>query len=133
MPLSPSNILTMKTRIVLPPPGIFQRADLYCRKRCRQVQYLANDFWSRWKKEYLSSLQSRSKWSGEKRNFQINDVVLVKDKNLPRNQWPLARVAKVFTSEDKLVRRVQLYIPTSKSELQRPIHKLVLLVGADEQ
>ena len=133
MPLSPSNILTMKTRIVLPPPGIFQRADLYCRKRWRQVQYLANDFWSRWKKEYLSSLQSRSKWSGEKRNFQINDVVLVKDENLPRNQWPLARVAKVFTSEDKLVRRVQLYIPTSKSELQRPIHKLVLLVGADEQ
>ena len=132
MPLSPSNILTMKTRIVLPPPGIFQREDMYCRKRWRQVQYLANQFWSRWKKEYLSGLQNRQKWVGEKRNFRINDIVLVKDENLPRNQWPLARVVKVFASNDKLVRRVQLLIPTSKSELQRPIHKLVLLVAADD-
>ena len=132
MPLSPSNVLTMKTRIVLPPPGIFQREDMYCRKRWRQVQYLANQFWSRWKKEYLSGLQKRQKWGGEKRNFRINDIVLVKDENLPRNQWPLARVVKVFASKDKLVRRVQLLIPTSKSELQRPIHKLVLLVAAND-
>jgi len=132
LPLSPSNILTMKTRIVLPPPGIFQREDMYCRKRWRQVQYLANQFWFRWKKEYLMGLQNRQKWVGEKRNFRINDIVLVKDENLPRNQWPLARVVKVFVSRDNLVRRVQLLIPTSKSELQRPIHKLVLLVAADD-
>ena len=132
LPLSPSNILTMKTRIVLPPPGIFQREDMYCRKRWRQVQYLANQFWFRWKKEYLMGLQNRQKWVGEKRNFRINDIVLVKDENLSRNQWPLARVVKVFVSRDNLVRRVQLLIPTSKSELQRPIHKLVLLVAADD-
>ena len=37
-----------------------------------------------------------------------------------------------FCSKNNLVRRVQLLIPTSKSELQRPIHKLVLLVAADD-
>ena len=32
-PLSPSQILTIKSRVVLPPPGIFMNEDLYCRKR----------------------------------------------------------------------------------------------------
>ena len=129
LPISPMNILTMKTKVVLPPPGVFQREDIYCRKRWRHVQHLANEFWSRWQKEYLCNLQIRQKWPNKKRNFQINDVVMVKDENLPRNQWPLARVIKTFPDPiDNLVRKVQLYLPTSKSDLLRPIQKLVLLV-----
>ena len=127
-----SNILTMKTRVALPPPGIFQQEDVYCRKRWRQVQYLANVFWDRWRKEFLSQLQERQKWNIESRNFKVNDIVLVKDENMPRNQWPLARVTKTFPSDDGFVRTVQLHIPTSKSELQRAIHKLVLLVSVNE-
>ena len=50
LPLCPNSILTMKNKVVLPPPGVFQKEDMYCRKRWRQVQYLANEFWSRWKK-----------------------------------------------------------------------------------
>ena len=134
LPISPSNILTLKTKVVLAPPGEFQRADLYCRKRWRQVQHLANEFWSRWRKEFLQNLQARPKWTEKKRNFEINDVVLIKDEDLPRNQWSLARITKIFPDEkDGLDRKVQLYAPTSKSELQRPIHKLVLLVEGDMQ
>ena len=43
-PLSPSQLLTMKTSIILPPPGKFQRNDVYMRERWRRVQYLANLF-----------------------------------------------------------------------------------------
>ena len=32
-PISPSNILTMKSKVVLPPRGHFVKADEYCRKR----------------------------------------------------------------------------------------------------
>ena len=62
-PLTPNHLLTMKTKVVLPPPGVFQSADKYCRKRWRRVQHLANEFWIRWKKEYLLSLQQRQKWT----------------------------------------------------------------------
>ena len=31
-PLTPNHILTMKTKSVLPPPGVFQREDQYSRK-----------------------------------------------------------------------------------------------------
>ena len=56
--LSPANSLTMKSKIVISPPGKFLRRDLYCRKRWRRV---ANDLWSCWRKEYLQSLQERQK------------------------------------------------------------------------
>ena len=55
-PLTPNHLLTMKSKILLPPPGNFQRPDLYCRKRWRRVQYLANEFWTRWKNEFLRTL-----------------------------------------------------------------------------
>lgn len=68
-PLTPNHLLTGKSRIVLPPPGEFQRADLYLRKRWRRVQHLANEFWVRWKKEFLHTLQLRQKWIRPRRNL----------------------------------------------------------------
>ena len=56
-PLTPNHILTMKTKPILPPPDVFQREDLYSRKRWRRVQHLACEFWARWKNEFLHSLQ----------------------------------------------------------------------------
>ena len=61
-PLTPNHLLTGKSRVVLPPPGVFQRADLYLRKQWRRVQHLTNEFWTRWKKEFLHTLQEQQKW-----------------------------------------------------------------------
>ena len=80
----------------------------------------------------MSILQQRNKWSSPKRNFQVNDVVLVKEENTPRNQWPMGRVVNAVKSDDDLVRTVDLYCSASDSTLRRSIHKLVLLVGANE-
>ena len=56
LPLSPINLLTMKSRVIMPPPGNFQSADVYSRRRWRRVQHLANEFWTRWRKEFLRRL-----------------------------------------------------------------------------
>ena len=128
----------MKSDVVFPPPGSFERADVYARKHWRRVQYLANEFWSRWKSEYLSSLQERQKWTKESRNFLVGDVVLVKDSNIftKRNGWPMALIEEVLPSDDGLVRQVKLRVAYKQDDrtrtLVRPITKLVLLVGADE-
>ena len=34
-PLTPSHLMTMKSKVVLAPPGAFLPADMYCRKRWR--------------------------------------------------------------------------------------------------
>ena len=66
-------------------------------------------------------------------------MVLVKDDCLPRNEWLLARVIETYTSEDSKVRNVKLSQGDKnldvcgmrkycKRYLERPIHKLVLLI-----
>jgi len=61
-PLTPNYILTMKSRVVMPLPGNFQKADLYLCKRWKRVQYLLV-FWSRCRKECVQNLQQRVKWN----------------------------------------------------------------------
>ena len=131
-PLTPNHLLTMKTKVLLPPPGVFQRADVYCRKRWRAVQHLANVFWSRFKKEYLQASQPRQKWNSARRNVAVGDIVLVVDKELPRNRWLKGRVAKVFPGDNDLVKHVDVKIAGSGSTLKRPITKLVVLIRADD-
>ena len=129
-PLSPNQILTMKTKVASPPPGVFQGEGTYARKRWRVVQHMASSFWSRWRKEYLQLLQCRQKWTGVKRNLQDGDVVLMKDEGTPRGQWPLALVTDVHKSKDGLVRSVTLR--SKGSNYDRPVHNTVLLVAREE-
>lgn len=95
-PLTPNHLLTMKTKVVLAPPGAFQPADVYCRKRWRRVTHLANEFWTRWRKQFLLSLQQRQRWTHPRRNLTGDDVIMIKDENLHRNVWQLARVSAVY-------------------------------------
>ena len=128
-PLTPNHLLTLKTQVVLPPPGKFESPDLYSRKRWRRVQYLANRFWLRWQKEHCTLLQKRQKWPTTKRSIMVGDVVLACDGESPRNQWPLAVVTKVLPSQDNLVRKVQMTAKDGEKKFfQRPVHKLVLLL-----
>nr|XP_055049264.1 uncharacterized protein LOC129434357 [Misgurnus anguillicaudatus] len=141
-PLTPNHILTMKSTIILPPPGQFVREDLYLRKRWRRVQYLADEFWIRWKKEYLLSLQQRQKWQKNRRNLKVNDLVLLQDDHAPRNEWKLARITEVYPGSDDRVRKVKLLVSDTSFDnkgksttntvfLERPVHKLVTLLEAE--
>ena len=94
---------------------------------------MADEFWRRWKKEFLLIHQDRQKWSQVKRNYAVGDVVLVKDDDYPRNQWCSARIVEVCRGEDGLVRSAKIRLPKNGSILHRSITKLVLLVAEEEQ
>ncbi|KAK3719742.1 hypothetical protein QZH41_001946 [Actinostola sp. cb2023] len=110
---TPNHLLTLKTKVILPPPGVFNAADQYSRKQWRRVQHLTNEFWTRWRKEFLHSLQEMQKWSRKRRNLQTGDVVILKEEDSPRNRWKLARVAEAYKDEDGMVRKAQLIRPCS--------------------
>ena len=68
---------------------------------------------------------------------------MIKDTNLPRNAWQLARVATVYPSADGQVRKVQVALADACQDkkgrrsgpmryLERPVQKLVLLVSFQE-
>ena len=93
--LSPSNLLSMKSKVVMPPPGEFGRADIYCRKCWRSIQHISDGFWKQWQKEFLVTLQPQ-KWSTDRRNFQTGDTMLLKDEFQGRNHWPMAQIIETY-------------------------------------
>ena len=125
--LTPNHLLLMKSNSTLP-PGVFCKSDVYSRKRWRQVQYLADLFWTRWIKEFLPALQFRNKWQTKSRNLTPGDVVLIVD-NTPRNTWLMGRVVQVFPDAHGFVRSVE--VQTKYSIVRRPISKLCLIVEND--
>ena len=76
------QLLNMKTKIVMRLPGILQKEGIYCRRYWQRVQHVCNEFWTRWKKEVFATLQSRQKWNCPKQNFQVGDVVLIRDDSM---------------------------------------------------
>ena len=89
--------------------------------RWQLLQKLKQQFWSRWSSEYLSRLQQRPKWLNQRKNLQINDLVILKDQ-LPPQQWKLGRVLEVHPGKDDMVRVVTL--KTSDGIFKRPITKV---------
>ena len=129
-PICLSNILIIKSKVVLLPPGHFVKAGEYSRKRWRRIQHVANEFWVRRRKEFLWSLQPRHKWNEKHRNFQNGDSVLLKtDAN--RNQWTTAKVVGINSDAEGFVRSVKLLIGKTWNDgeriLERPIHKIIFL------
>ncbi|XP_074653624.1 uncharacterized protein LOC141907780 [Tubulanus polymorphus] len=122
--LTPNHLLLLRSGPGLP-PGKFEKTDQYCRRSWRHVQYLADQFWIRYAREYLPMLQERQKWCKKRRNIKIGDLVLVVDDRVHRSEWPLGRIIAILPGTDDIVRRVT--IKTAKSTIDRPINKCVLL------
>ena len=119
VPLAPASLVEGK----LPSPESHE-------KRWKFIQNLVAQFWKRWVKEYLHTLQPRGKWRKEVPNLQVGDIVLVSDDNLPPLQWPLGKILKIFTGNDDMCRAVRA--KTAKGEYVRPVVKIrVLPVKSD--
>ncbi|XP_032294718.2 uncharacterized protein [Drosophila virilis] len=96
----------------------------------QRVTYLQQVFWARWREEYLTLLQQRSKWRTPQPGLSINDVVLVKDENLPPLKWPLARVQELISGSDGVSRVAVLQ--TATGVIRRAVRKLCLLPKQDD-
>ena len=127
--LTPSMLLTQKTENV---PSISEDLDLkdVYKARWKHVQVFSDTFWKRWRDTYLQSLQQRQKWHSERRDLKVGDVVLLKDCDVPRINWPVGLVVEVFESEDGRVRKVVVRVGKNGSFVNytRPITETVLLL-----
>ena len=109
----------------------------YGTRRYRRVQYLADQFWHRWRTEYLQTLTRRCKWKKERACLGPGDIVLLRDRRQPRNHWPMGRVESVKRGDDNLVRSAYVSIPKSGTSFERkvfsrPVTELVLLLSSGD-
>ena len=58
------------------------------------MQHLANEFWSRGKKEVYATLQVRHKWNKIVRKFKVEGIALLREEK-SRNKWSMGRVIAI--------------------------------------
>ncbi|XP_033729155.1 uncharacterized protein LOC117318258 [Pecten maximus] len=131
--LTPNTLLTQKTGDSVEPFTNLDVTEAY-KSHWKYAQVLSDQFWKRWQREFLPTLQQRRKWHKEHPNLQEGDVVLLQDKGLPRNRWPLGVVSRVFPGYDGLVRKVEVRISRDgkHSNFIRPVVDLVKLIEVQQ-
>ncbi|XP_068738732.1 uncharacterized protein [Montipora capricornis] len=119
--LTPNHFIIGRGTLNLP-PGVFIDKDMSSHKRWRQAQLVATHIWKRWLRKYLPGLITRKKWLQPTTNVKIGDLVLVSDYAVPRGNWPLGRIVKVFPGHDNVVRSAE--VKTKFGVKKRPVTKL---------
>lgn len=126
--LTPQHFLSGDVATIIPDNIDSSRPSLL--KRWDLIQYMKNIFWKRYYNEYLNTLQTRSKWIKTRVNFQVNDIVILKEDNVPPGRWPLGRIVAVCPGKDGHVRVVT--VKTANGQFKRPIVKLRFLPTGQE-
>ena len=106
-------------------PSNYENVEVsYC-KKWRAVQAYTNLFWKRWLSEYLPTLSTRTKWTNKQQNFAAGDLVIVRNKSIPKSHCPLARIVSIYPGDNGILRTVKTRTPSG--EFVRPSQLLTLL------
>ena len=123
--LTSGHFLTTKSTTIYPedPTPLTDRQLLQKWNIC---QGIIQQFWTRWHKEYLNTLQARTKWQHSSPNLREEDIVAIRPggKIIPCH-WPLGRIIKTLPGKDGKVRAVML--KTKTGVRQRAVTQLALL------
>lgn len=99
------------------------------RHRVEFVQRIVDSFWQRWSRDVLPALVTRKVWHAERRNVQVDDVVVMADNNALRGKWSIGRVLEVYPGTDGCVRNVKVRTPAG--EYNRPVTKIAVIYPAE--
>lgn len=128
LPLTPGHFLIGEPLITVPDRN-YEDRNLGSLKRWQITQRMLQEFWRRWSQEYLMHLLHRYKWNERTPEPKVNDIVLVKEDNLPPARWLLGKVVEKHAGLDKISRVVTL--KCNGSLIKRPISKLCILPVSD--
>lgn len=123
-PLTPGHFLVGGPLLSQVEPEIFDQPPKIV-NRWQKIKAMQQHFCHRWKSEYLQEMHRRVKWKSPQQDLHTNDLVVVKEDNLPQNEWRLGRVLKTYPGSDGRVRVAD--IRTERGCITRPIVKLVVL------
>ena len=137
MPLTPSHLLTGR-RVLCLPDGILYNDHLdedftlthdCLIQRMQHLNVVLNQFWTRWKREYLLELSESHRYKlghPEATPPAVGDIELIRD-DKPRGFWKLGRVEEGIIGRDGHVRVAVLRVSSgggSNSSLKRPVQLL---------
>lgn len=126
--LTPGDFLIGCPLVALPEPDL-STTQMNRLTRWQLLTQFNQAFWKRWSSEYLTTLQSRSKWYRKQKNLMVGDLVLVNRPNIPPTFWKMGRIECTHPGPDGVVRVVS--VRTQDGVYKRPVVKLALLPVED--
>ncbi|XP_044315255.1 uncharacterized protein LOC123037663 [Drosophila rhopaloa] len=85
--LIPSHLLVGTFLKALPEPSL-EECNLSHLTRWQRFTYIKQQFWELWRRDYLHTLQARSKWLSPKANIVPGQLIMIHEDNAPPQQWP---------------------------------------------
>ncbi|XP_069363471.1 uncharacterized protein [Maniola hyperantus] len=129
LPLSPAHFLVGRT-LTAPAYDNLEDTPTHRLDRYQRVEQIRQHFWRRWSKEYISELQTRTKWRENTRDLKPNAMVIIKEDNFPPLRWHLGRVIRNIPGKDGISRVAE--IQTASGLVRRAYTKICPLVDPDE-
>ncbi|XP_063394006.1 uncharacterized protein LOC134679092 [Cydia fagiglandana] len=119
--LTPGHFLTTEPLSVVPEED---QSDVRVSplQRWKLLQKMHQDFWKKWSKEYMHTLQQRMKWHDRQPNVQIGALVLVVNEQTSPMKWPLGRIIDTHPGSDGICRVVT--VRTATGSYKWPVVKL---------
>ena len=107
-PLTPAHFLMQSGYADITPAADFRSNTSKFYERWLYIQSILDKIWGRFVREVVPQLHKINKWTKERRNVQVGDIVAVLEEK-SRGVWPLGRVVEVFIGEkDNHVRRANV-------------------------
>ncbi|XP_062699493.1 uncharacterized protein LOC134284534 [Aedes albopictus] len=127
--LTPAHFLVRNMIRPLPEVDI-RNVPLNRLNQYEKLQKYSQNFWYRWRNEYLKELNQQ--YCANPKRYQVNvgDIVILKDESLGPARWPLARVMETHPGQDGVTRVATLR--TSSGILKRAVSKICPLECATE-
>ncbi|GFX33392.1 integrase catalytic domain-containing protein [Trichonephila clavipes] len=99
---APKHIYCDNGEVITSSPEHTNEDKLSLRSRWDIVQKRKLGFWRKWKIDYLSNLQTRTKWKCPNNNFKVGEIVIIKEDNIPPATWPLGKVIETHPETRKV-------------------------------
>ncbi|XP_062703843.1 uncharacterized protein LOC134286271 [Aedes albopictus] len=115
--LTPGHFLIQRPLTAIPEPSLSEVPEGRL-SRWQRVQSYSQQIWKRWSTDYLSTLQSRNKWTRQRNNLSVGTMVLLKEDNIPPLKWRLGRVTEIHPGPDGNTRVVTV---RTKDDLDPPL------------
>lgn len=124
--LTPGHFLTGEHLQDIPEDDLKEIPDSKL-KRFQLMKKRFQLFWKRWSTEYLTQLQLRTnKGSKSPMEIKLDQLVVIKEDNLPPTEWAIGRIVALHPGKDGAVRVVTLRT-AKRDDVTRPVNKLAIL------
>ncbi|XP_062538146.1 uncharacterized protein LOC134206445 [Armigeres subalbatus] len=120
LPITPAHLMLGRPLEAIPKPS-YTDVAVNRLSRFQYLNHLRDLFWKSWSRNYLSTLQTRAKWTKSVQNLKMGTIVLLMDDNQPVQTWKMGQIVALYPGKDSVIRVAD--VKTTSGVFRRSIRK----------